>query len=81
MKYLPWKIYDFGNGVVAVWKLKRPVGIEPGDSVTVSECEAVNNGLKLELGEKRTVTTIVRTSTGCCACRTPLTSPPRRSGP
>jgi hypothetical protein len=52
MKYPPWKIYDSGNGVVAVWKLKRPVVIKPGDMITIAECEAVNIGLKLVLGGK-----------------------------
>jgi hypothetical protein len=52
MKKPPSLIYDSGNGVVGVWKLKSPVGIERGDANAIAECEAVNIGLKLELGGK-----------------------------
>jgi hypothetical protein len=52
MKKPPWLIYDSGNGVVGVWKIKSPVTIKPGDAYAIAECEAVNIGLKLELGGK-----------------------------
>jgi hypothetical protein len=52
MKKPPSLIYDSGNGVVGVWKIKRPVTIARGDVNAIAECEAVNIGLKLELGGK-----------------------------
>jgi AAA domain len=52
MKKPPSTIYDSGNGVVGIWKLKNPVTIASGDVSAVAECEAVNIGLKQELGGK-----------------------------
>jgi hypothetical protein len=52
MEKPPWMIYDSGNGVVGVWKIERPVTIARGDANAIAECEAVNIGLKLELGGK-----------------------------